>query len=74
MFKEICQSVNEGRWELAEGWWVQPDCYSACGESYVRQGLYGQKYLADNFGKKSDTVFNIDSFGLPRRRRIRKKR
>ena len=63
MFKEICQRVNEGRWELAEGWWVQPDCYSACGESYVRQGLYGQKYLADNFGKKSDTVFNIDSFG-----------
>ena len=43
MFEEIKQRVKEGRWELAEGWWVQPDCYSASGESSVRQGLYGQK-------------------------------
>lgn len=63
MFEEIKQRIKEGRWELAEGWWVQPDCYSACGESYVRQGLYGQKYLKENFGKKSCTVFNVDSFG-----------
>ena len=63
MFEEIKSRVAEGRWELAEGWWVQPDCYSASGESYVRQGLYGQKYLMENFGKYSDTVFNIDSFG-----------
>jgi len=63
MFEEIKQRVKEGRWELAEAWWVQPDCYSACGESYVRQGLYGQKYLKDNFGLYSNCVFNIDSFG-----------
>lgn len=63
MFEEIRQRVAEGRWELAEGWWVQPDCYSACGESYVRQGLYGQKYLKENFGLYSNCVFNIDSFG-----------
>lgn len=63
MFEEIKKRVAEGRWELAEGWWVQPDCYSAAGESYVRQGLYGQKYLMENFGKYADTVFNIDSFG-----------
>lgn len=63
MFAEIKQRVKEGRWELAEGWWVQPDCYSACGESYVRQGLYGQKYLKENFGMLSNCVFNVDSFG-----------
>lgn len=63
MFLEICERVAEGRWELCEGWWVQTDCYGASGESYVRQGLYGQKYLKENFGKISDTVFNIDSFG-----------
>ena len=65
LFEEIKKRVQEGRWELAEGWWVQPDCYSGSGESYVRQGLYGQKYLKDNFGMVSDTVFNIDSFGHP---------
>ncbi len=63
MFEEIKQRVKEGRWELAEGWWVQPDCYSASGESYVRHGLYGQKWLLENFGRVSDSVFNIDSFG-----------
>lgn len=63
MFEEIKWRVKEGRWDIAEGWWVQPDCYSACGESYVRQSLYGQKYLFENFGKISECVFNIDSFG-----------
>ncbi len=63
MFEEIKQRVKEGRWDLAEAWWVQPDCYSASGESYVRQGLYGQKYLKNTFGIFSDTVFNVDSFG-----------
>ena len=63
MFGEIKQRVKEGRWDLCEGWWLQPDCYSASGESYVRQGLYGQKYLKDNFSVVSDTVFNVDSFG-----------
>lgn len=63
LFAEIRQRVAEGRWELAEGWWVQPDCYSACGESYVRQGLYGQRWLLKHFGKTASCVFNIDSFG-----------
>lgn len=63
LFEKIKEKVKEGRWELCEGWWVQPDCFSASGESYVRQGLFGQRYLEKNFGKRADTVFNIDSFG-----------
>lgn len=63
MFAEIQQRVAEGRWDLAEAWWLQPDCYSGMGETFVRQGLYGQKYLQENFGVISDSVFNIDSFG-----------
>ena len=63
LFEEIRERVKEGRWDLCEAWWLQPDCYSASGESYVRQGLYGQKYLFDNFGVRSACVFNVDSFG-----------
>lgn len=63
MFSEIQNRVKEGRWELCEGWWVQPDCFSACGESYARQTLYGQRYLMEKFGMLSKSVFNIDSFG-----------
>ncbi|MBR5868414.1 MAG: alpha-mannosidase [Clostridia bacterium] len=63
LFCEIKKRVAEGRWELGEGWWLQPDCYTGLGESYVRQGLYGQRYLREHFGRMADTVFNIDSFG-----------
>ncbi len=63
LFKEIKVRIKEGRWELCEGWWLQPDCFSASGESYARQSLYGQRYLMENFGIYADTVFNIDSFG-----------
>ncbi|MDY3929361.1 MAG: glycoside hydrolase family 38 C-terminal domain-containing protein [Clostridia bacterium] len=66
LFEQIKQRIEEGRWELCEGWWLQADCNSALGESYVRQGLYAQKYFEKNFGKKSKTVFNIDSFGHPK--------
>lgn len=63
MFDEIKKRVAEGRWHLTEGFWVQPDCYSASGESYVRQCLHGQRYLAENFGRISGSAFNTDSFG-----------
>ena len=63
LFEEIRKRVEEGRWELCEGWWLQADCNAPCGESYIRQGLYAQLYLESRFGKMSDTVFNIDSFG-----------
>ena len=63
LFEKIKTRVAEGRWELGEGWWLQPDCYTGLGESYVRQGLYGQRYLREQFGRMADTVFNIDSFG-----------
>ena len=63
LFEEIKKRVKEGRWELCEGWWVQADCNAPCGESYIRQGLYAREYLKTHFGKTSDTVFNIDSFG-----------
>ena len=63
MFEEITQRVKDGRWDLVEGWWLQPDCTLLSGESYVRQGLYGQRYLLEHFGKTATSGFNTDSFG-----------
>lgn len=39
LFNQIKKRIDEGRWELCEGWWLQADCNGASGESYVRQGL-----------------------------------
>jgi len=63
MFNEIRRRVAEGRWEIVGGWWIQPDCNIPGGESYVRQGLYGQRYFKEKFGVTATVGYNVDSFG-----------
>src|SRR5215207_6777517 len=63
MFAEIQQRVSEGRWGLVGGWWVEPDCNIPAGESFVRHGLYAQRYFKEKFGLIARTGFNVDSFG-----------
>lgn len=63
MFEEIRARVAEGRWVLCGGWWLQPDCNLPSGESFVRQGLYGQRYFLDKFGTSATVGYNPDSFG-----------
>ena len=41
LFADIKRLVAQGKWCIVGGWWVQPDCNIPCGESLVRQGLYG---------------------------------
>jgi len=63
MFAEIQARVAEGRWELAGGWWIEPDCNVPGGESFVRQALYGQRYFQEKFGVTARAGYAIDSFG-----------
>jgi alpha-mannosidase len=63
LFEEVRALVAEGRWELAGGWWVEPDCNLPCGESLVRQALYGQRWLHERFGRIAAVGANIDPFG-----------
>lgn len=63
MLQEIRARVAEGRWHLAGGWWVEPDCNIPGGESLVRQGLYGQRELKRIFGTTATVGYNVDSFG-----------
>jgi alpha-mannosidase len=63
MFAEIQQRVSEGRWGIVGGWWVEPDCNIPAGESFVRHGLYAQRYFKEKFGIIARTGFNVDSFG-----------
>jgi alpha-mannosidase len=63
IFEEIRQRVAEGRWVIVGGWWIQPDCNIPGGESFVRQGLLGQRYFMEKFGKTASVGYNVDSFG-----------
>ncbi|MGC5221399.1 alpha-mannosidase [Micromonospora sp. DT81.3] len=63
LFERIRERVAEGRWVNAGGWWVEPDCNMPMGESFARQGLYGQRYLQSRFGRMAEVGMNVDPFG-----------
>jgi alpha-mannosidase len=55
--------VKAGRWRIVGGWWLQPDCNAPAGESFIRQGLYAQRYFLEKFGVTAKVGYNVDSFG-----------
>ncbi|MGD9555827.1 MAG: alpha-mannosidase [Mangrovibacterium sp.] len=63
MIGEIRKRIDEGRWNIIGGWWVEPDVNIPGGEAMVRQGLYGQRTLQHLFGRRATIAFNPDSFG-----------
>ncbi len=63
VFNRIKTRVNDGRWELVGGMWVEPDCNLISSESWARQLLYGKKYFKEKFGADVKIGWNPDSFG-----------
>ena len=63
MFEEIKEAVKNGKWHIAGGMWIQPDCNIPGGESFARHMLLSQRYFKDKFGKIAKTGYNVDSFG-----------
>jgi alpha-mannosidase len=63
LFARLRERIAEGRLQVVGGWWIEPDCNIPAGESFVRQGLYGQRWLLDRFGSIATTGANLDSFG-----------
>ncbi|HXQ47287.1 MAG TPA: glycoside hydrolase family 38 C-terminal domain-containing protein, partial [Caulobacteraceae bacterium] len=46
------------------GLWVEPDINMPCGESLVRQALYGQLYFERAFGRRHTNAWLPDTFGF----------
>lgn len=63
LFEKVRKLVGEGRWIPIGGWVVEPDCNIPCGESYIRQALYGKSYFKEKLGVDIVVGYNIDSFG-----------
>lgn len=63
LFETIRKYVADGRWQVIGGWWIEPDCNIPAGESFVRQALYGQRYLLEKFGAAATVGSNLDPFG-----------
>ena len=65
LFAEIKRQVSAGRWEIVGGFWVEPDCNIPAGESFVRHGLYSQRFFQREFSKLCRVGFNPDSLAMP---------
>lgn len=63
IFDEIRQRVKEGRWEPEGAMYLEADCNLTCGESLVRQILYGKRFFREEFGKDSRILWLPDVFG-----------
>ncbi|UCE18328.1 MAG: alpha-mannosidase [Gemmatimonadota bacterium] len=63
LFERIRKRVEEGRWIIVGGTWVEPDNNLPSGESQVRQILYGKRYFKEKFGFDVNIGWIPDSFG-----------
>jgi Alpha-mannosidase len=63
LFEKMKARVRDGRYEPNGGVWVECDCNLVSGESLVRQFLWGQRWLKQNFGYRSNTFWLPDTFG-----------
>ncbi len=63
MNAEIKKRIQEGRWEVVGGMWVEPDLNMPDGESLVRQLLVGKRWYKQNYGVDVRIGWNPDSFG-----------
>ena len=66
LFKKIQRLVNEGKWRIMGGWYLQPDCTMPCAESFIRQIETGNRYFLEKFSQKPACAINFDPFGHTR--------
>ena len=62
-FEKVKRRVEDGRWEIVGGTWVESDGNLPSGESLVRQLLHGKRYFKERFGVDVKTAWMPDSFG-----------
>jgi len=66
LFEKIRRLVEEKRWRVMGGWYVQPDCNLPSGESLVRQIVVGKRYFLEKLATEPQTAVNLDPFGHSR--------
>ncbi|MEM3679999.1 MAG: hypothetical protein QXU47_09215, partial [Candidatus Bathyarchaeia archaeon] len=64
IFSRIREKVKEGKWEIVGGSWVEHNANLLCGESLVRQYLFGKRYFMEKFNVDVKVAWLPDSFGF----------
>jgi alpha-mannosidase len=65
LFEAIKKQVENGRWEVIGGMWVEADCNLSGSESLARQFLLGRTFFEEHFGPEaaSPILWLPDVFG-----------
>jgi alpha-mannosidase len=63
LFREIQNLVEQGRWSISGGWFLQPDLNLPGTESLIRQMTEGLRFFRDHFNARPRVAYNLDSFG-----------
>lgn len=63
VYEKVKQAVKAGRWEVEGAMWLESDCNLVSGESFIRQILFGKRFIKNEFGKESEILWLPDVFG-----------
>lgn len=63
LYEKIRERIQEGRWEVEGGMWLEADCNLTSGESLVRQFLHGKRFFQEEFGRDNKILWLPDVFG-----------
>ncbi|MBQ8725700.1 MAG: hypothetical protein IJY84_01185 [Clostridia bacterium] len=66
LFSEIQSLVKQGKWRVMGGWYIQPDCLMANGETFIRQIREGEVFFDKKLSAKTKTAVCLDAFGHSR--------
>jgi alpha-mannosidase len=65
IFKKMLEYIAAGRWEIAGGMYVEAEGGEPCGESLVRQCVFGKRYFKERFGIDVTTCWQEDAWSHP---------
>lgn len=63
LYRRMLEKIKEGRIEVVGAFWIECDTNLPCGESLVRQLLYGKRFFRKEFGLDMQVGFLPDVFG-----------
>lgn len=63
IYNDVKAKIKEGTWEATGGMWIEPDTNVPNGESLIRQIMYGQEFLREEFGVETTVLWLPDVFG-----------
>jgi alpha-mannosidase len=65
LFERVRRFVEDGRWHVTGGQYIQPDVNLSTTMGLHRQIIHGQRYFRERFGVGPLIGYNVDSFGHP---------